>query len=72
MENNKDHNDPFIKSLKDNDIAEAYFKEALEECKGLTKEEAEKHLVAAFKNIAVANSKFGEWITSTKLAEKMM
>ena len=72
MGKNKDNKDLFIESLKANDTAEAYFNATLEDCKNLTKEEAEKHLVKAFKNIAVANGKLGEWVTSTNLGENMM
>lgn len=72
MERNRDNQDTLIESLKNDEIAEAYFNAALEDCKSLPKEAAEKHLVAAFKNIAIANGKLGEWVSSTSLGENMM
>ena len=71
MERNN-HKDTFIESLKDNKVAEAYFNEALEDCKKLNESEAQAHLITAFKNIAAAQGKLGEWVSNTSLGEAMM
>lgn len=54
MIKNKNNQHDLIEKLKDDKEAEAYFWAVLEECKNCDKEEAQKRLVVALKNLSEA------------------